>query len=159
MKLQLDAENNYKQFLNENFNANIDSDFINKLSEDIKAIEGVIEVDSSNIEYDEDNLIYFYNNIIRVIFDDTSFYGFKLEKFNTHDADANSDKFIKHLIKSNDKLDDYLSKINSIKNIIPKIKNVVDYVDSLNLENNINIKKLGYSYWTNQLMITIYKNK
>ncbi|MFA5067729.1 MAG: hypothetical protein WC466_06830, partial [Candidatus Izemoplasmatales bacterium] len=113
--------------------------------------------DTSDIKYDEDGLIYFYNNVIRVIFDETSFYGFKLEKFNQHDADVDRNKFIKHLDKSNNMLDDYLFKIDSIKNTIPKIKKVVDYVDSLNLKNNINIKKVGYSYWKNQLMITIYK--
>lgn len=142
---------------NENVNTNIDSYFINRLSEEIKTMEGVINVDSSDIKYDEDNHIYYYNNVIRVIFDDTSFYGFKLEKFNQHDSNADRNTFIKHLDNSNNKLDDYLSKIDNIKNTIPKIKKVVDYVDSLDLENNINIKKVGYSYWTNQLMITIYK--
>jgi hypothetical protein len=157
IRKQIDRVKNYKQFLNENVNTNIDSYFINRLSEQIKTMEGVINVDSSDIKYDEDNLIYFYNNTIRVIFDDTSFYGFKLEKYNQHDSDADRNKFIKHLDNSNNKLDEYLSKIDNIKNTIPKIKKVVDYVDSLDLENNINIKKVGYSYWTNQLMITIYK--
>ena len=156
-KLKNFIKTTIKQFLNESINGNINSGFINKLSEKIKTMEGVIDVDTSDIKYDEDGLIYFYNNVIRVIFDETSFYGFKLEKFNQHDADVDRNKFIKHLDKSNNMLDDYLFKIDSIKNTIPKIKKVVDYVDSLNLKNNINIKKVGYSYWKNQLMITIYK--
>jgi hypothetical protein len=145
------------EFLNENINTDINNSFIEKISEELKNKEGVIDVDLSDIKYDEDGKLFNYNNTIRVIFEDTSFYGFKLEKFNTHDADADASKFNKHLEKSDEKLDVYLEKINKIKNTLPKIKNVVDYVSSLNLEKNINIKKVRFSYWTNQLMITIYK--
>jgi hypothetical protein len=63
-------------------NIKLDRTFINKLSEEIKNKEGVIDVDTSDISYDEDNKLHYYNNIIRVIFENTSFYGFKLEKFN-----------------------------------------------------------------------------
>jgi len=159
MSKKMEKQKNQFKNLGKSLNVNdkIDSVFINKLSEEIKTLEGVIDVITYDMKYDEDDNIYFYNNTIRVIFGDTHFYGFKLEKFNTHDADVNSDKFIKHLEKSNNILDNYLSKIENIKNVIPNIKKVVEYIDSLNLENNINIKKVRYSHWNNQLMITIYK--
>jgi len=148
-----------KQIIKEDFdiNSNINNTFINSFAEELKNKDGVLDVDISNVEYDNNGNVKFYNNVIRVIFEDTSFYGFKLEKFNTHDANADADKFLKHLESSNIKLDSYLQKINKIKDILPKIKNVVDYVNNLNLETNINIKKIGFSYWTNQLKITIYK--
>ena len=140
-------------------NLKLDRTFIHKLSEEIKNKEGVIDVDTSDISYDEDNKLHYYNNIIRVIFENTSFYGFKLEKFNKHDADADANKFNKHLESSSEELDDYLEQITKIKNIIPNIKNVVDYVNSLNLEKNPKIKKIGFSHSRNQLLITIYKNR
>jgi hypothetical protein len=145
------------QFLNENNNIDVDINFINKLSERLKSKDGVIDVDVSDIKYDEDNKLHFYNNVIRVIFENTSFYGFRLDKFNNHDADVDANKFNKFLELSDKKIDDYIEQTNNIKNTIPKIKNVVNYVDSLNLETNINIKKIRFSYWGNQLMITIYK--
>ena len=135
----------------------IDIEFINKLSEQIKTKDGVIDVDLSDIRYNENGDLYVYNNKIRVIFDNTSFRGFDLTKFNTHDANANFTKFDKYLESSDKKLDSLLEQINKSKSIIPKIKNVADYVHGLNLEGYVNIKKVGFSYCSNQLMITIYK--
>lgn len=132
-------------------------EFINKLSEQIKTKDGVIAVDVSDVKYDENGDFYFYNNMIRVIFDNTSFRGFDLTKFNMHDAEANITKFDKYLESSDKKLDSLLEQINKSKSIIPKIKNVADYVHGLNLESYVNIKKVGFSYCSNQLLITIYK--
>jgi hypothetical protein len=160
IRYQIDKVKNYKNPLNENFetNNNINKFFINKIAKLIGEHEtGVLDVDVSNIKYDEDGNIFNYNNTIRAIFENASFYGFNLEKYNQHDANADKNKMLNHLEKSNKILDLYLLKINKIKTIITQIKNVVSFVDSLNLESNKNIKKIGYSIWKNQLLITIYK--
>lgn len=160
IRYQIDKVKNYKKPLNENFetNNNINKFFINKIAKLIGEHEtGVLDVDVSDIKYDEDGNIFYYNNTIRVIFEDTSFYGFKLDKYNQHDANADKNKMLNYLEKNNKILDLYLLKINKIKKTITQIKNVVSFVDSLNLENNENIKKIGYSIWKNQLLITIYK--
>jgi hypothetical protein len=157
---QIDKIKNYKKSLNESFeiNNNLDKSFIDNIAKLIKEHEdGVLHVDVSGIKYDEDGNIFYYNNTIRVLFEDTYFYGFKLDKYNQHDANADKNKMLDYLEKSNKFLDLYVLKINKIKTIIPKIKNVIIFVDSLNLENNENIKKIGYSFYKNQILITIYK--
>jgi hypothetical protein len=131
---------------------------IDEISNKIKELQGVLNVDVSAIKYDENNDFHFYNNTVSIIFEDTSFRGFVLNKFNQFGLKSSSDKLENYLTKSSEALDDYLNKIENIKKTIAEMKSVIQYIENLEIEKYENVSFVQYAVLKNELSFTIYKN-
>jgi hypothetical protein len=136
----------------------INKDLIDEISNKIKELQGVLNVDVSAIKYDENNDFHFYNNTVSIIFEDTSFRGFVLNKFNQFGLKSSSDKLENYLTKSSEALDDYLNKIENIKKTIAEMKSVIQYIENLEIEKYENVSFVQYAVLKNELSFTIYKN-
>lgn len=134
----------------------VDKETVILFSKLLKEKDGVVEVDTSDILYDENDKLHYYNNDIRIVFENSSLNYFKLDKFNKFDLNVSFDKVNKHLEKSEQTLDEYIMKINKIKIIISNMKKVIKYIDELNIDKYSNIKKIQYCFWKNQIILTLY---